>query len=126
MQVGIPFDSVGSQSMAPAQPLPGRLGGAGVVVDMGFPSMLLVQVAVGDVHVLQCRMVVLVGVGREKMTPILSLVQVMRHVVVLVAVLQGIMLVVTLRPRHRPHIPSRDDRLREPTVHPAIDPNKWA
>jgi len=34
-----------------------------MVVDVGFPSVLLVNVPVGDVHVLHCRMVVVVAVS---------------------------------------------------------------
>src|SRR5947208_15097425 len=82
---------------------------------MGFSSMLLVHVLVGDVHVLQCRVVVIVGVGGQQMTPVLSLVQVVRDVVVLVPVPQGLMLVMSLRPRHRPH-PSLRRRLRPYTA----------
>jgi hypothetical protein len=89
--------------------LPGRLGRAAVVVNMGFSSMLLVNVLVGNVDVIQSRVVVVVGVGGEQMTPVLTLVQVVRHVVVLVPVLQGLMLVMSLRPPHRPH-PSSDRR----------------
>jgi hypothetical protein len=80
--------------------LPGRLGRAGVVVDMGFSSMFLPHVLVRDVHVVHCWMVVLVLVGGEQMTPVLTQVQVVRHVVVLVPVLQGIMLVVSPGLRH--------------------------
>jgi hypothetical protein len=71
-----------------------------VIVDVGFPSVFLVEVPVGDVHVIQGGMVVVVGVGGNEMTPVLSLVQVMRHVVVLVPVHQGLVLVMTLLLRH--------------------------
>lgn len=91
---------------------------------MGFPPMLLVHVPMRDVHVIQCRMVVLVRVGGQQMTPVLPPVQVVRHVVVLVPVLQRLMLVMTLHPRHsRSHSPS-DRRSQDLTVHRVIEPDK--
>jgi hypothetical protein len=71
-----------------------------MVVDVCLPPMLLLRVLVRDVHVIHCRMVVLVSVSGEQVSPVLSLVQVMRDVIVLVAVLQVLMLVVSLVPRH--------------------------
>src|SRR5688572_25431154 len=83
--------------------LAGRCRGVGVVVDVTFSSMFFVHVLVRDMHVLQCRMVVLVHMGRKQMGPVLPLVQVVRHVVVLVPVLQGLVLMIAPRPRHRAH-----------------------
>ena len=51
-------------------------------------------------------MVVLVGKGREQMSPVLPLVQVMRHVIVLMPVLQGVVLVMTARRCHLVLVPS--------------------
>lgn len=62
--------------------------------------MLLVHVLVRDVHVIHRRVVVLVRVSGEQVPPVLSLVQVVRDVIVLVAVPQGLMLVMSLLPRH--------------------------
>jgi len=62
--------------------------------------MLLLHVPVRDVHVLQGGVVVLVSVGGEQMSPVLSLMQVVRDVIVLVAMLQGLMLMMSLLPRH--------------------------
>ena len=81
-----------------------RLGGAGMVVDVSLSAVLLVDVTVRDVNVVHSRMVVLVGMSGQQMAPVLSLVQIVRDVVVLVPVLQGFVGVVTLRPRHRPHL----------------------
>jgi hypothetical protein len=74
----------------------------GVVVNVGLPPVLFLLVLVRDVHVVHGRMVVLVRVGGEQMPPVLSAVKVVRDVEVLVPVLQGIVLVMTLRPRHPP------------------------
>jgi len=87
-------------------------------VDVGFSSVFLVHVLVRDMHVFQCRMVVLVDVGRKQMGPVLPLMQVMRYVVVLVPVFQGLMLMIAPRPRHRAHPFSGRHSTREPTVHP--------
>src|SRR6266498_2563874 len=84
-------------------PLPRRLRGPGVVVDVGFPPMLLVHVPVGNVYVLECGMIVFVAVGGQQMAPVLSLMQIVRDVIMLVSVLQGFVLVMTLRTRHRAH-----------------------
>lgn len=71
-----------------------------MVVDVCFPPMLLVHVLVRDVHVIYGRMVVLVSVSGEQVPPVLSQVQVVRDVIVLVAMHQGLMLVMSLLPRH--------------------------
>jgi hypothetical protein len=39
-------------------------------------------------------------VGRQQMTPVLSAMEIVRHVEVLVPVLHGVVLMMTLRPRH--------------------------
>jgi hypothetical protein len=51
--------------------------------------MLLLDVPVRDVHVLQRGVVVLVGVGGQQVSPVLSPVQVVRDVIVLVPVRHG-------------------------------------
>jgi hypothetical protein len=71
-----------------------------VIVDVRLPPMLLLHVLVRDVHVFHCRVVVLVSVSGEQVPPVLSLVQIVRDVIVLVAMLQGLMLVMSLLPRH--------------------------
>jgi hypothetical protein len=86
-----------------------------MVVDVGFPPVLLVEVPVGDVDVVEGRMVVIVRVGGQQMSPVLTPVQVVRYVIVLVPVLHGLVLVMTLWLRHRAHLfrvaaPSRTDR----------------
>jgi len=75
-----------------------------MVVDVSLSAVLLVDVTVRDVNVVHGRMVVLVGMCGQQMAPVLSLMQVVRDVVVLVPVLQGLVRVVTLRPRHRAHL----------------------
>jgi hypothetical protein len=88
-----------------------------VVVNVRFPPVFLVRVAVGDMNMVQCRMVVLVRVSGQQMTPVLSPMQVVRNVIVLVTVLQGLMLVVPLRPGHLAHLPSRQAFAEKRTVH---------
>jgi hypothetical protein len=73
-----------------------RLGRAGVVVDMTFPAVLLLDLGVGNVHVLDRRVVVLVRVRRREMAPVLASMEIVRHVVVLVTVLGGLVLVMPL------------------------------
>jgi hypothetical protein len=87
-------------------------------VDVAFSSVFLVHVLVRDMHVLQCRMVVLVDMGRKQMRPVLPLVQVVRYVVMLVPVFQGLVLMIAPRPRHRAHPSSDRHSTGEPTVHP--------
>jgi hypothetical protein len=69
-------------------------------MDVCLSPVLLLHVPMRDVHVLQCRMIVLVSVSGEQVPPILSSVQVVRDVIVLVAMLQGLMLVMSLLPGH--------------------------
>jgi hypothetical protein len=71
-----------------------------VVVDVGFPAVFLVDVLMGDVDVFDLGMVVLVRVCGEEMHPVLASMQVVGHVIVLVAMLQGGVCMVTLRPGH--------------------------
>jgi hypothetical protein len=54
-----------------------------VIVDVGLAAVLLVDVLVRDVDVLDLRMVVLVRVGGLQVRPVLSAMQVVRHVEVL-------------------------------------------
>jgi hypothetical protein len=83
--------------------LPRRLIRARVVVDVRLPPVFLVHVPVRDVNMIEGRMVVVVRVGGKQMAPVFSLVQVVRHVIVLVPVLQGLVLVMTLLLRHPAH-----------------------
>jgi len=74
-----------------------------MVVDVGFPAVLLVHVPMGNVYVFQCGMVVLVRMGGKQMPPVLPLMQIVGDVVVLVPMLQGLVLVMTPLPCHRAH-----------------------
>ena len=76
-----------------------------MVVHVGLPGMLALHVLVRDVDVLYRGMVVIVGVGGEEVPPVLSLMQIVRHVVVLMMVHDALMLVMTLRSRQRAHPP---------------------
>lgn len=73
-------------------------------MDVPFSAMLLLDVSVRDVDMLDCCVVVLVTVSGEQMSPVLTTVQVVRHVEVLVTVLDGLVLM-TSRFRHQ--LPSR-------------------
>ena len=55
-------------------------------MDVGLSAVLLVHVVVRDVHVLNRRMVVLVDVGRQEVTPVLPTMEVVGDVVMLVPV----------------------------------------
>jgi hypothetical protein len=81
---------------------------------MRLSTMLVLYVDVRDVHMLHRRMVVIVGVSGQKVHPVFSLMKVMRHVVVLVAVLDSRVLVAALCLRH--HVPLR------PTLPPPTFP----
>jgi hypothetical protein len=74
-----------------------------VVVDVALPPVFLLRIPVRDVHVLHRRMVVIVGMGRQEMAPVLASMHVMRDVEVLVPVLQRLVLMVALLLRHRAH-----------------------
>jgi hypothetical protein len=63
---------------------------------MTFPPVLLLDLRVGDVHMLERRVVVLVRVRRREMPPVLSSMEIVRHVVVLVTMLGGRVLVMPL------------------------------
>ena len=76
-----------------------------MIVNVRFPAMLLVRVPMGNVHVLERGVIVLVDVSGQQMTPVLSLMQVVRDVIVLVAVFQGPVLVMSLVPSHCAHPP---------------------
>jgi hypothetical protein len=58
------------------------------------------------------------------MTPVLPPVQVVGDVEVLVPVLQGVMLMMALRPRHRAHPLFGPTLAEEPTLHRAMEPDK--
>jgi hypothetical protein len=72
---------------------------------MSLSTMLFLFVDVRDMSMFNRRVVVIVGVGGKKVHPVLTLMKVMRHVVVLVAVLDGLVLVTTVCPSHRGHLP---------------------
>jgi hypothetical protein len=61
-----------------------------MVVDMRFSAMLLLDVPVWDVYVLDACVVVIVAVSGEEVSPVLASMQVVRHVEVLVTVLDGL------------------------------------
>jgi hypothetical protein len=71
-----------------------------MIVDVGLTAVLVLHVLVRDMDVLYRGVVVIVGVGRQQMPPVLSPMEVMGHVVVLVAVFDVLVLVVALRLRH--------------------------
>jgi hypothetical protein len=75
-----------------------------VVVDVRLPAVLLVDVLVGDVDVLDGGVVVLMGVGGQEMDPVLAPMEVMGHVIVLVAMLQSVMLMMAPRSCHLAHL----------------------
>lgn len=87
-----------------------RLRRARVIMDMALSSVLLLDLGVGDVHVFERRMVVFVGVRRGQMTPVLAPMEIVRHVVVLVPMLDGLVLVMPLRPRQQAHLRLERDR----------------
>jgi hypothetical protein len=61
-----------------------------VVVDVSFSSVFLGLVLMGDVDVLDLRVVVLMGVGGQEMHPVLASMEVVRDVEMLVAVVEGV------------------------------------
>jgi hypothetical protein len=75
-----------------------------VVVHVRFSTMLFFFVDVRDVRMFNRRVVVIVGVGGEKVHPVLTLMKVMRHVVVLVTVLDGLVLVTAVSAHHSGHL----------------------
>ena len=92
-----------------------------MVMDMRLSAMLLLDVTVRDVYVLHLGMVVLVHVGGQQVPPVLAAMQVVRHVKVLVTVLDGLVLM-TPRLRHQlppSHWPSGSSSDRTPSYAPA-------
>jgi hypothetical protein len=75
-----------------------------VVVDVCLSSVFFLRVPVRDVHVIQCRVIVLVTMGGEQVPPVLSPVKIVRDVIVLVAMPQGLMLVMPFFPGHLGHL----------------------
>jgi hypothetical protein len=71
-----------------------------MVMHVGLTPVLVLHVLVRDMDMLYRGVVVIMAMGRQQMTPVLSHMQVMRHVVVLVTVFDVLMLVVALRLRH--------------------------
>jgi hypothetical protein len=67
---------------------------------VGLTPVLVLHVLVRDMDMLHRGVVVIMAMGRQQMTPVLSHMEVMGHVVVLVAVFDVLVLVVTLRLRH--------------------------
>jgi hypothetical protein len=86
-----------------------------VVVNVGFSTMLALHVLVRDVHVLYGGMVVIVRMSGQQVSPVLTLMEIVGHVVVLVTVLDAVVLVMTLRSRHPAPPPGYP--------HPPIDPS---
>ena len=70
-------------------------------MNVGFSTMLALHVLVRDVHVLHGGMVVIVRMRGQQVSPVLTLMEIVGHVVVLVTVLDAVVLVMTLRSRHR-------------------------
>jgi hypothetical protein len=77
-----------------------------VIVDVRLSPVFLLHVPVGDVHVLDCSVIVFVTMGGEQVPPILSLVKIVRDVKMLVAVLQGLMLMMPFVSSHSRSPPS--------------------
>jgi hypothetical protein len=75
-----------------------------VIVDVRLPAVLLVDVLVGDVDVLDGGVIVLVSMGGQEMDPVLTPMQVVSHVIVLVAMLESVMLMMAPRSRHAAHL----------------------
>jgi hypothetical protein len=71
-----------------------------MVMHVGLPAMLVLDVPMRDMHMLHRRVVVIMAVGRQQVPPVLSHMKVVRHVVVLVPVFDVLVLVVALRLRH--------------------------
>jgi hypothetical protein len=99
-----------------------------VVVEVGLPPVLLGLVLVRGMDVIERRVVVLVSVRGEQVAPVLSLMQVVRHVEVLVAMHDRLVLVMASRaPLHRQtssdrsrlRLPDATPRARERTEDPA-------
>jgi hypothetical protein len=67
-----------------------------VVVNVGFLPVLLLLILVGVVGMGQWRMVVLMGVGRRQMRPLLALDEVVDDVGVLVVLYLSVMTVMTV------------------------------
>lgn len=76
-----------------------------MVMDMRLSAMLLLDVTVRDVYVLDACKVVVVAVSGKQVPPVLALMQVVRHVKVLVTVLDGLVLM-TPRLRHQLPLPT--------------------
>lgn len=75
-----------------------------MVVHMRLMAMLFLFVDVRDVRMLNRRVVVIVGVGGQEMHPVLTLMKVVRHVIMLVTMLDGLVQVTTMSPSHRDHL----------------------
>jgi hypothetical protein len=75
-----------------------------VVVHMRLMAMLFLFVDVRDVRMLNRRVVVIVGVGGQEVHPVLTLMKVVRHVIMLVTMLDGLVQVTTMSPSHRDHL----------------------
>jgi hypothetical protein len=75
-----------------------------MIVQVGFPTVFLLHVPMRDVHVLQRRVIVLVRMRGEQVPPVLPRMKVVRHVVVLVSMFQGLVLMMALRFHHHAHL----------------------
>jgi hypothetical protein len=71
-----------------------------MVMHVGLTAVLLLHVLVRDMDVLYRGVVVIVDVGRQQVAPVLAHMEIVGHVVVLVAVFDVLMLVVALGLRH--------------------------
>jgi hypothetical protein len=89
-----------------------------VIVEVRLPTVLLLRVTVRDVDVIHRRVVVLVGVRRQQMPPVLSPVQVVSDVEVLMPVLQSVVLMMPLGPGHRLALLPDQRSPSNPTVPP--------
>jgi hypothetical protein len=89
-----------------------------VVVEVRLPAVLFLQVTVRYVDMIHRRVVVLVGVRRQQMPPVLSSVQVVGDVEVLVPVLQSVVLMMPLGPGHRLALLPDQRSPSNPTVPP--------
>jgi hypothetical protein len=81
-----------------------------VVVDVCFPAMLSLGVTVWDMHVVQRRVVVLVSMVGLQVTPLFTPMQVVGDMEVLMAVLNRLMIMMSLRSRHAAHRLSHQNR----------------
>lgn len=78
-----------------------RRGGPGVIVDVRLAPVLLAHVPMRNVDVIERRVVVIVCVSREQVSPVLSLGEVVGDVEMLVVMNDGVVLVMLRLDSHR-------------------------